>query len=128
MDEPSADLRRLVRHDLMLVATGVVAVVVSVAVLVAARVGWIGSKHASTLVVATATVVAVACLARWATGPAVHRRDRFIVLVPMFLFAAPALYALHDLGGGATVAIFSGALGFTAAGALGLAWTSRRRT
>jgi hypothetical protein len=128
MHESSSELRRLVRHDLMLVATGVIAVAISVAVLVAARLGWIGSKHASTLVLSAAIVVAIACVARWATGPAVHRRDRFIVLVPMFLFAAPALYALHDLGGGATVAIFSGALGFTAAGALGLAWTSRRRT
>lgn len=112
----------------MLVATGVAAVAISVAVLVTARLGWISSKHASTLVVAAATVVGIACLARWATGPAVHRRDRFIVLIPMFLFAAPALYALRDLGGGTMVAIFSGALGFTAAGALGLAWTSRRRT
>jgi hypothetical protein len=124
--ESPSDLRRLVRHDLMLVATGVVAVVISIAVLVAGGLGWIGSKHASTLVLVVGMVVAVACVARWATGPAVHRRERFIVLIPMFLFAAPALYALHDLGGGATVAIFSGALGFTAAGALGLAWTSRR--
>jgi hypothetical protein len=37
------------------------------------------------------------------------------------------LVGVHDLGGGVVVGILSGALGFAAAGMLGLAWASRRR-
>ena len=110
----------------MLVAAGLIAVVISMALLVMSWLGWIGIRHASTVVVAIATVIGIGCMARWVTGPAALRRDRFIVLIPVFLLAAPALYALNELGGGATVAIVSGAVGFTAAVALGLAWTSRR--
>jgi hypothetical protein len=54
-------------------------------------------------------------------------RDRIIVLTPVFLIAGPGLVGVSDLGGGFAVAILSGAVGFSAAAMLGLAWSSRRR-
>jgi hypothetical protein len=71
-------------------------------------------------------IVAVGCVAWWAGGPRIYLRDRVIVLTPVFLIAGPGLIGVNDLGGGTAVGVLSGALGFTAAAALGLAWSSRR--
>jgi hypothetical protein len=49
------------------------------------------------------------------------------VLTPVFLIAGPGLVGVHDLGGGVAVGILSGAVGFSAAAMLGIAWGSRRR-
>jgi hypothetical protein len=122
-----AELRRLVRQDVVLVASGVVAAFVCLGLLVSGSVGWLGERHAATAAFAIAIVVFLASLSRWLTGPAELRRDRTLVLIPAFLVAGPALWALRDLGGGLVVAILSGAIGFTAAAVLGIALTSRRR-
>ncbi len=53
---------------------------------------------------------------------AIYLRDRLIVLTPVFLIAGPGLIGVHDLGGGVAVGILSGAVGFSAAAILGIAW------
>ena len=54
-------------------------------------------------------------------------RDRIIVLTPVFLIAGPGLVGVSNLGGGIAVGILSGAVGFSAAAMLGMAWSARRR-
>jgi hypothetical protein len=120
-------LRRLVRRDLMLAAAGSLLAIWSVGLLVVAHVGLISMLTSGRVVVATAVVVGVVCIWSWASGPREYMRDRLIVLTPVFLIAGPALIGVHELGGGAVVAILSGAVGFSAAALLGLAWGSRRR-
>jgi len=42
-------------------------------------------------------LLSVACIFWWAAGPPDMRRDRYFVLIPLFLTAGPGLYALnHD--------------------------------
>jgi hypothetical protein len=53
-------------------------------------------------------------------------RDRYFVLVPMFLSAGPAIYALHDLGAGLIAVALSSAAGFFGAAVLGMALSRRR--
>jgi hypothetical protein len=81
---------------------------------------------AATVVVVLAVVLGVACFFRFGSGPRVLWRDRLIVVVPVFLVAAPAIVAVHDLGGGPVVAILSGAAGSAAAVLLGVVFASRR--
>ena len=50
-----------------------------------------------------------------------------MVLIPVFLIAGPGLIGVHNLGGGLVVGILSGAIGFAAAGVLGLLWGGRDR-
>jgi hypothetical protein len=119
-------LRKLVRRDLMLAAAGLLLAIWSVGLLVVAHVGLISKLTSGRVVIGTAVVVGVACVWSWAAGPRDYMRDRLIVLTPVFFIAGPALIAVHQLGGGAVVAIISGAVGFSAAALLGLAWGSRR--
>ena len=99
----------------------------SLALVVAGHFGLISRLTSGRAEVATAAVVGAGCIWWWASGPRVYLRDRVIVLTPVFLVAGPGLIGVHDLGGGVVVGILSGALGFTAAAALGLAWSARRR-
>ena len=110
----------------MVAAAGGFLAVAALAFLVAAKIGVISTVNAGRVAVALTVVVAVGCVAWWAGGPRIYLRDRVIVLTPIFLIAGPGLIGVNDLGGGVAVAILSGALGFTAAAALGLAWSSRR--
>ena len=77
--------------------------------------------------------VAVAVLVRRSACGGGHRgrpgmmRDRLMVLIPVFLIAGPGLIGVHNLGGGIVVGILSGAIGFAAAGVLGLLWGGRNR-
>jgi hypothetical protein len=126
MTLPPDQLRRLVRGDVAVAAGGSFLAIAAAAFLFAGRLGVISTLTAARLAVAVAAVVGAGCFWRWASGPREYMRDRIIVLTPVFLIAGPALVGVHDLGGGVAVGILSGAVGFSAAALLGLAWGSRR--
>jgi hypothetical protein len=126
MTPPSDDLRRLVRRDLMVAAGGAFLAIASLAVLVASKLGAISTVNAGRVAVASTAVVTFGCIYWWASGPRMYLRDRLIVLTPVFLIAGPGLIGIYYLGGGVAVAILSGAFGFAAAAAGGLAWTARK--
>jgi hypothetical protein len=127
MTLPPDQLRRLVRRDLMVAGGGALLAIWSLAIVAAARFGLISTLTSGRVVVATAVVVGAVCVWSWAAGPREYLRDRLIVMTPVFLIAGPGLIGVHDLGGGIAVGILSGAVGFSAAALLGLAWSSRRR-
>jgi hypothetical protein len=127
MTLPPDQLRRLVRRDLIVAGAGAVLALWALALVIAARIGVISELTVGRVVVATAVIVGVVCIWSWASGPRVYLRDRIIVLTPLFLIAGPALVGVHYLGGGLAVGILSGAVGFSAAALLGLAWGSRTR-
>jgi len=120
------DLRRLVHGDVLVAGAAAAAALVALAVLAAGRVGLVSETAAATVVVALASVIGAACFFRFGSGPRMLWRDRLIVIAPVFLVAAPAIVALHDLGGGPVVAILSGAAGSAAAVLLGAVFGSRR--
>ena len=126
MTLPPEQLRRLVRRDLYVAGGGAFAAIAALAFLVAGRLGIISELTAGRIAVALAVVVGVVCFYWWAAGPRQYMRDRIIVLTPVFLIAGPGLVGVSDLGGGVAVAILSGAVGFSAAAMLGMAWSSRR--
>jgi predicted membrane-bound spermidine synthase len=127
MTLPPDQLRRLVRRDLTIAGVGAFVAIAAAAFLVAGRLGIISTLTAGRIAVAAAAVVGVVCFWSWAAGPREYLRDRLIVLTPVFLIAGPGLVGVHDLGGGVAVGILSGAVGFSAAAMLGIAWGSRRR-
>jgi hypothetical protein len=126
MTPPPDDLRRLVRRDLMVAAAGAFVAIACLALLVAAKLGVISTLNAGRVAVASTVVITVGCIYWWAAGPRIYLSDRLIVLTPVFLIAGPGLIGVYYLGGGIAVAILSGAFGFTAAAAGGLAWTARK--
>ena len=126
MTLPPEQLRRLVRRDLYVAGGGAFAAIAALAFLVAGRLGIISELTAGRIAVALAVVVGVVCFYWWAAGPRQYMRDRIIVLTPVFLIAGPGLGGVSDLGGGVAVALLSGAVGFSAAAMLGMAWSSRR--
>jgi hypothetical protein len=126
MTLPPEQLRRLVRRDLYVAGGGAFAAVAALAFLVAGRLGIISELTAGRIAVVLAVVVGVVCFYWWAAGPRQYMRDRIIVLTPVFLIAGPGLVGVSDLGGGVAVGILSGAVGFSAAAMLGMAWSSRR--
>ena len=126
MTLPPEQLRRLVRRDLYVAGGGALAAVAALAFLVAGRLGIISELTAGRIAVVLAVVVGVVCFYWWAVGPREYMRDRIIVLTPVFLIAGPGLVGVSDLGGGVAVAVLSGAVGFSAAAMLGMAWSSRR--
>jgi hypothetical protein len=128
MTLPPDQLRRLVRRDLIVAGAGALLAIWSLGILAAAHFGFVSTITAGRAVVGTAALVGAGCVWWWASGPRVYMRDRVIVLTPVFLIAGPGLIGVNDLGGGVAVGILSGALGFTAAAALGLAWSARRRS
>jgi len=126
MTLPPEQLRRLVRRDLYVAGGGAFAAIAALAFLVAGRLGIISELTAGRIAVVLAVVVGVVCFYWWAAGPRQYMRDRIIVLTPVFLIAGPGLVGVSDLGGGVAVGILSGAVGFSAAAMLGMAWSSRR--
>ena len=125
MTLPPDQLRRLVRRDVMVAGGGAFVAVAVAAFLFAARLGFVSTLTAGRVAVAAAAIVGVGCFWWWASGPRDLMRDRLIVLTPVFLIAGPGLIGVHELGGGVAVGILSGAVGFSAAAMLGIAWGSR---
>ena len=120
------DLRRLVRGDVLVAGLAAAAALLALAILAIGRLGLVSETAAATVVVALAAAIAVACFFRFGSGPGTLWRQRLIVVAPVFLVAAPAIVAVHDLGGGPVVAILSGAAGSAAAVLLGVVFASRR--
>jgi hypothetical protein len=120
------DLRRLVHGDVLVAGISATGALVAVAFLAMGRLGLVSERAAATVVIALAALIGVACFFRFGSGPRVLWRDRLIVIAPVFLVAAPAIVAVHDLGGGPVVAILSGAAGSAAAVLLGVLFGSRR--
>ena len=127
MSDQSDRLRTLVRRDLAVLLVGGVLAIWLAAVMLVARAGLVGERRAATITVAVGSVIIGGCLVWWAAGPRRWLRDRYLVLVPVFLAAPSVALALYDLGAGFAALTVSAALGFGAAIALGLAVASRRR-
>ena len=121
------ELRKLVRRDLTVAVCGSVVAIWTLAIVFAGHVGLVSQLTAGRVEVAVAAVVSAVCLWWWAAGPRGLMRDRYLVLVPVFLVAPAGLLGLHDLGAGAVAAILSGCVGVSAAVVLGLAFSGRRR-
>ncbi len=124
-DDPQG-LRKLVRRDLTVTVGGAVVAIWVYGLVAASRLGFVSRLSAGRAEVAVSALVGVSCLWWWAAGPRGLLRDRSLVLTPLFLVAGPGLYGVYELGGGVVVTMLSSALGFFAAIALGLAWSSRR--
>jgi len=120
------ELRRLVRRDLVLAGCGSLVAVWTSSLLLAARFGFIHHQTADKVVAAVSIVLSLVCIFWWAAGPRDMWRDRYFVLIPLFLTAGPGLYALHDLGAGLLVVALSSAIGFFGAALLGIALARRR--
>jgi hypothetical protein len=127
MTLPPDELRRLVRRDVIVAGGGAFLAIAATAVLIAGKIGILSEVTAGRIAVALAAIAGVACFYWWAAGPRIYLRDRIIVLTPVFLIAGPGLIGVHELGGGVAVGILSGAVGFSAAALLGIAWSSKRR-
>ena len=121
------ELRRLVRRDIAVAGGGAAIAIFALAMLAAGALGIISQLTADRLIIAAAAIVVAASLAAWVAGPRELRKQRYIVFIPVCLVALPALLALADLGAGLAVITLSGAVGFGAAIALGLAIGGRRR-
>jgi hypothetical protein len=94
MDDHTFDLRALVRRDVRLAAWGCAGALVTVLAVAAGWLGLIGERPAAWLILAVAAVVWVACLGAWLRGPRALLRDRYLLLVPLFLTAGPAVVAV----------------------------------
>ena len=120
-------LRKLVRRDVVVVATGSLIAIWTYSLVAAVAFGSLSELTAGRAMVAVAVLVSVFCIYWWAAGPPEFMRDRVMVLIPVFLIAGPGLLGVHYLGGGIVVGILSGAVGFAAAAVFGLMWGGRRR-
>jgi hypothetical protein len=127
MTLPPDELRRLVRRDLIVAGGGAFLAIAAAALLVAGKLGILSELSTGRIAVALAAIVGAVCFYWWAAGPRAYLRDRIIVLTPVFLIAGPGLIGVNELGGGVAVGVLSGAVGFSAAALLGIAWSSRRR-
>ena len=126
MAEAPEELRKLVRRDVVVLVVGSLVAIWLAGVVLLGQLGVIESKTAATIVVAVSAVLCFGCLLWWASGPRQWMRDRYLVLVPMFIAAPSAALALYDLGAPFVANVFSAAFGFGAAIAGGLAVASRR--
>ena len=124
--EPES-LRKLVRRDVTVAGAGTLIAIWTYSLVAAVAFGSVSKVTAGRAEVAVAVLLSAFCVWWWASGPRELMRDRMMVLIPVFVIAAPGLIGVHNLGGGVIVAILSGAIGFAAACALGVMWGARRR-
>ena len=115
------DLRRLVRRDLVVAGVGSLVAIWSMALLLAAHMGFVSHLTAYRVVAAVAIVVGLGCVYWWAAGPRDMQRDRYFVLIPLLLVAGPGIYSIHELGAGLIAVALSSAIGFFGAAVLGMA-------
>ena len=83
-----AELRRLVRTDVLVAGIGAAAAIVALAVLVVGRLDLVSVTAAATVAVAIAAIVGAACFFQFGSGPRELWRDRLLVIAPVFLVAA----------------------------------------
>jgi hypothetical protein len=115
------ELRRLVRRDLVVAGCGSLVAIWSMALLLAAHLGFVSDLTAYRVVGGVAIVVALGSVYWWAAGPRTMQRDRYFVLIPLLLIAGPGIYAIHELGAGLIAVALSSAVGFFGAAVLGMA-------
>jgi hypothetical protein len=102
------------------------AIAVSVwGVFIADRLGAFAGRTPLSIVAGLGAAVGLVSLVIWLAGPRALRRERYLVLVPLFAVAPVSLLSLHYLGSTLVVVYFSSAVGFGAAIATGLAWSGR---
>lgn len=120
------ETRRLVRRDLAIAGIGSLMAIWTTSLIAAGSLGFIPQKTADTAVVTVSIVIAVGCVYWWAAGPPGMMRDRYFVLVPLFLAAGPGLYAAHRLGGGLAILTIGTGIAFFGAVVLGMAVSANR--
>jgi hypothetical protein len=120
-------MRRIVRRDVAVAGGGALAAIVAAVVMGLGLYGVLGVTDAARVAVVVTALLLAVCLFVWVSGPSELLRDRVIVLTPLFLVAGPGLVGVHRLGGGVAATMLSSAVGVTAAVALGMAWSVRRR-
>ena len=98
-------LRKLVRRDVVVVATGSLIAIWTYSLIAAVELGSLSELTAGRALVAVAVLVSVFCIYWWAAGPPEFMRDRVMVLIPVFLIAGPGLLGVHYLDGGIVVGI-----------------------
>lgn len=111
----------LVRRDLQVALAGMVAFVLCLIALGLGALSIVDSRLAESVVVLLALAAGFGCFVWWLAGPPALRRERLLVVAPVFLLAVPGLIALGRLGGGLAVVLVATTVGFSAAIALGLA-------
>jgi hypothetical protein len=116
----------LARRDLQVAAGGTAAFLACLLLLALGALGLMGDRLAESLVVVIALVAGFACFVWWLAGPTELRRERLLVVAPVFLLAIPGLVALGRLGGGVAAVLVATTVGFSAAIALGMAAARRR--
>jgi len=126
MAQAPEELRKLVRRDVTVLSVGSLVAIWLAGVELVGHLGLVDSKKPATIVVAGSAVLCSVCLVWWASGPRRWMRDRYMVLIPVFIVAPFAALALYDLGSPFVAILFSAAFGFGAAIAAGLAVASRR--
>ena len=82
------------RRDVRLMAWGCLGAVVAVAAVAAGALDLVSERPAAWLALVVAAVVWVACLGSWLRGPRALLRDRYLLLMPVFLTAGPAVIAI----------------------------------
>jgi hypothetical protein len=120
-------MRQLVRRDLTILAAGSAAAFVALALVLLMAVDVLPEIGTSIVLVLIGIAVWLVCISAWLLGPPEYARDRYLVLVPVFLVTAPTAVALYQLGGALFAVAVSSAAGFGAAVAAGFALSSRRR-
>jgi hypothetical protein len=121
-----ASSSNLVRRDLQVAAAGTAAFVLCLVLLALGALGLMGSRLADSIVVLVALAAGFGCFVWWLAGPPALRRERMLVVAPVFLLAVPGLTALGRLGGGIAVVLVAATVGFSAAIALGMLAARRR--
>ena len=120
------ETRRLVRWDLAVAGVGSLMAIWTSSLLVAGSLGFIPELMADRVVAGISAIIAVGCVYWWAAGPPGMMRDRYFVLVPLFLAAGPGLYAAHALGGGLAILTIGTGVAFFGAVVLGMAVAANR--
>ena len=122
------ELRKLVKRDVAITGAGSVIAIWLYSLVAGVEIGAVSKLTAGRVEVAVGILVCLLCVWTLASGPRDMWRDRIFLLIPVFLVAPPMLIGIHNLGGGLVVPAISAAIGFAAAGVLGLLWGARKHS